>query len=44
MQHELNDYVGAKELARYRLQVAREDLAAAELIRLVEQWFVEKNV
>ena len=30
MQHELNDVGGAKELARYRFEVAKEDLAAAE--------------
>ena len=30
MPHELNDVGGAKELAGYRLQVAKEDLAAAE--------------
>lgn len=30
MQHELNDTGGAKELANYRLIVAKEDLAAAK--------------
>lgn len=29
MQHELNDTGGAKELAQYRLNAAKEDLAAA---------------
>ena len=30
MQRELNDVGGARELARYRLEIAKEDLAAAE--------------
>ena len=30
MQHELNDAGGAKELAGYRLEAAKEDLAAAK--------------
>ena len=30
MQRELNDLGGAKELALYRLKIAKEDLAAAE--------------
>ena len=30
MQHELDDIGGAKELAAYRLEVAKEDLASAE--------------
>ena len=30
MQLDLNDEGGAKELAEYRLQVAKEDLAAAK--------------
>ena len=30
MQRELNDIGGGKELARYRLEVAKEDLSAAE--------------
>ena len=30
MRHELNDAGGAKELAKYRLNAAKEDLAAAK--------------
>lgn len=30
MQRELNDMGGARELALYRLKIAKEDLAAAE--------------
>lgn len=37
MQHELNDVGGAKELAGYRLEAAKEDLAAAK--NCLEQGF-----
>jgi len=38
MQRELNDLGGAKELALYRLKIAKEDLAAAEVVQMVEEY------
>ena len=37
MQLDLNDVGGAKDLAKYRLEVAKEDLAAAEHCYLDEE-------
>lgn len=38
MQRELNDLGGAKELALYRLKIAKEDLSAAEVVQMVEEY------
>ena len=38
MQRELNDLGGAKELALYQLKIAKEDLAAAEVVQMVEEY------
>lgn len=43
MQHELNDVGGAKELAKYRIEVAKEDLAAAQLAFDNQQYRASNN-
>ncbi len=42
MQHELNDVGGAEELAGYRLNAAKEDLAAGEVVTMAENYLQEK--